>query len=758
WYIGETAIDDTDTIEIREDSVAKAYWDELPSFDSDDDGDDFEIIDDVNDGSEAGGSGSSGSGANDSSSAGNDGTNGTVNSGISGNNSDENDDANNNNSNITSSEAEEDADDELSEDTDQPDIKSNKESENNGQAKISSVSKIKNIKDLTPDEVVEEDLFYARFVDTIDSPCNYTINKVRVSNGTLWGSYLVNVPTPCRQCSSYSLSFAGWEYNGKILSDNDIVKLSEDATIYAKYNKIGTANKYKLNFPEYNKTVTVEDGDMLSDYDIPTPKRKGDSFIGWIKSESYPISDPEQITFANDVRFSKNMTTGSTTSYYAAWENTLKNHYITTTDSLTMKEIYYVNEEVLPEFGCCEGPYIITKYSNKDLENANKIYQKILSKKGENKYLVILPKNYEFKTKKHNNCSYIYTNLETDEFIRAVNMLFLTNFNVLNYLTTSFDTDLNELLDDAVWGVGTNKTIDGIECLYEVFKSFDEESLYCGIRTNKFIKLSNKCKKVDQKVEEWVNKLGFDTNTTITDAIIKLNDYLHDNMAYDFYFLIRDVLFTSVETRQEAYQIHDNKKYHGICSGYSMLTSAIFAKCGYYAPCAYNGTLAKGEGDHAFNQVVINGKKLYIDYTYNSPRDESRDMLFLDEESMNNSSNHKAPFVMDEMDKYAVVNETISDSTKPSKAVIKKISNPKSGKIIIKLKKDSNINGYQVEYSTNKNFSKSKTIYSKKSSIAIKNLVRNDYYIRVRACYNSSYTKTFKTYGSWSSKAKKTVK
>lgn len=74
-------------------------------------------------------------------------------------------------------------------------------------------------------------------------------------------------------------------------------------------------------------------------------------------------------------------------------------------------------------------------------------------------------------------------------------------------------------------------------------------------------------------------------------------------------------------------------------------------------------------------------------------------------------------------------------------------------KILLKYKKVKGAKGYQIKYSTNKKFKKSKKITTKKLKYIIKKVRKKKYYIRVRAfkTYNSK-----RVYGKWSKR--KTVK
>lgn len=94
---------------------------------------------------------------------------------------------------------------------------------------------------------------------------------------------------------------------------------------------------------------------------------------------------------------------------------------------------------------------------------------------------------------------------------------------------------------------------------------------------------------------------------------------------------------------------------------------------------------------------------------------------------------------------------------KPAKvSATKKTIKGAKKKITVKIKKVSGAAGYQIQYSTKKNFSKavkSKNVTKAAASkqVTLKNVKKGTYYVRVRA-YKKSGSK--KVYGSWSAKIK----
>lgn len=93
----------------------------------------------------------------------------------------------------------------------------------------------------------------------------------------------------------------------------------------------------------------------------------------------------------------------------------------------------------------------------------------------------------------------------------------------------------------------------------------------------------------------------------------------------------------------------------------------------------------------------------------------------------------------------------------PEKTTIEKLSSPAAKKAVISWEKaNSTINGYEVTYSTNKNFSKSITKKTSKTSLKLASLKsKKTYYVKVRA-YKKADGKTL--YGEYSKNMKVSVK
>ena len=99
--------------------------------------------------------------------------------------------------------------------------------------------------------------------------------------------------------------------------------------------------------------------------------------------------------------------------------------------------------------------------------------------------------------------------------------------------------------------------------------------------------------------------------------------------------------------------------------------------------------------------------------------------------------------------------EPSGDQVTPSKPVIKKAVSKKRKQIQIHWKKANNADGYQIRFSTDKNFKKKELTTVPGTKTTLKNLKGKTYYIAVRAYYVGL---DGIVYGAWSKKKKVTVK
>lgn len=111
-------------------------------------------------------------------------------------------------------------------------------------------------------------------------------------------------------------------------------------------------------------------------------------------------------------------------------------------------------------------------------------------------------------------------------------------------------------------------------------------------------------------------------------------------------------------------------------------------------------------------------------------------------------------------DTYSGKSMTITIKVLPGKVSVASLKTAGGKKLKVTYKKSANVTGYQIQYSTSKNFkSGTKTVTKKGTSATLSKLKKGKkYYVRVRA-YTSvkSGKKTVKMYGSWG-KAKVSAK
>ena len=108
---------------------------------------------------------------------------------------------------------------------------------------------------------------------------------------------------------------------------------------------------------------------------------------------------------------------------------------------------------------------------------------------------------------------------------------------------------------------------------------------------------------------------------------------------------------------------------------------------------------------------------------------------------------------------YQSGSKSITITVKPGKEKTTSLKSAKSSYMTVKWAKDSRATGYQIEYSTNKNFKSSKVVSVGKNTTVSKSIkslkAGKKYYVRVRA-YKTS--QNAKIYGSWSTVKTVTVK
>lgn len=193
-----------------------------------------------------------------------------------------------------------------------------------------------------------------------------------------------------------------------------------------------------------------------------------------------------------------------------------------------------------------------------------------------------------------------------------------------------------------------------------------------------------------------------------------------------------------------------------------------------YALCGINGYEAipirvdckaegrenpENEATHAINQVKINRKEYFIDYTW-SDKNRPEQYMFLTKEDLIFQYHRNPTSYMENSQR---IGKAITYDRKQTLLTVTKVTslkNNKGKKFTIKYKKVKNAAGYELQYSTNKKFTSAKKKTISKTKVTVGKLKKKTYYVRIRPykkvqCYFGDGThSTVKYYGSWS-KAKK---
>ena len=110
-------------------------------------------------------------------------------------------------------------------------------------------------------------------------------------------------------------------------------------------------------------------------------------------------------------------------------------------------------------------------------------------------------------------------------------------------------------------------------------------------------------------------------------------------------------------------------------------------------------------------------------------------------------------------DAHAATTKVITIKVNPKKASIKSAKSKDKKQLTISWKRDSQVSGYEIQYSTDKNFKNAKTVTVTKNKTTSKSINKlksgKKYYVRVRAYKTVSGVKI---YGSYSKAKTVTVK
>lgn len=316
------------------------------------------------------------------------------------------------------------------------------------------------------------------------------------------------------------------------------------------------------------------------------------------------------------------------------------------------------------------------------------------------------------------------------------------------YNTTKVSTDLYESIfaDDNKISLKAGDYLafsyDQIEYRGEILESGNNYNYIFTISATYYDNY-NQEQYIDLKTEEIINSLNLN-NLSEYEKAAKINEWIYNNVKYD-YNVVDYLPFTPYNALVSG---------KAVCQGFSTLTYLLATKAGL------NTHIIRSD-NHSWNVVEIDGKWYYWDTTYNnSAKNPNKYFLVCSKHSsgkiVNNSRKNLEFFNKHKLSDTCYINCNSNKKKNSSSTLVKpNIKNLKvkksKNKINISWKKNKNVTGYQVQYSTTKRFKKKNTktitITKNKPSASFKRRKGKTYYVRVRA-YKSS-CKEHKKY-AWS--------
>ena len=303
------------------------------------------------------------------------------------------------------------------------------------------------------------------------------------------------------------------------------------------------------------------------------------------------------------------------------------------------------------------------------------------------------------------------------------------------YNTTKVSTDLYESIfaDDNKISLKAGDYLafsyDQIEYRGEILESGNNYNYIFTISATYYDNY-NQEQYIDLKTEEIINSLNLN-NLSEYEKAAKINEWIYNNVKYD-YNVVDYLPFTPYNALVSG---------KAVCQGFSTLTYLLATKAGL------NTHIIRSD-NHSWNVVEIDGKWYYWDTTLNhSANNPNKYFLVCSKHSsgkiVNNSRKNLEFFNKHKLSDTCYINCNSNKKTNSSSTVKPKIN--------ISWKKNKNVTGYQVQYSTTKRFKKKNTktitITKNKPSASFKRRKGKTYYVRVRA-YKSS-CKEHKKY-AWS--------
>ncbi|MDO5156005.1 MAG: leucine-rich repeat protein [Eubacteriales bacterium] len=611
----------------------------------------------------------------------------------------------------------------------------------------------------TSDANQEENMHSVTFVDT--RARNNAIAVLPVENGTVWGNYLPKLSGLEYTKVDLRYDFVGWETDDNhLIQADEVVDLDSNIKLYSKFKFTGEEleKTYKVQFQVIHKTISVKLGTTLHTTYNP-PQRKNDKFIGW--SSHYPIEPHDTLITEKTILMINLFDNDKLLKLYPIYESDLiEPRSIKAKDILNGKPIYRLNDNNIGTItdygdGTTENSYYLeqTNFYETDKKNAENIKNKIM-RSGKEK-IAILPKGYRVNVEKLKKSGYevIKTNLELDDYISALTYMNCRYFQYLQMIQTPYFENEEQLTKWDKKGVGYHFSVADFE-LSKV--PSESKGFIYYINQNKYVKYYNMCMGMEHKLQGIASKLKFHKDMAVTDALWAIKSLVTSEYAYDTPLQIYDLHWMLEDTNPNRNkQYHTN--HHGVCASYSKLACALLGLYGYDAPPTAVGN--ETTTTHSVNQVVLDGKTYYCDYTWVSANSDR--FMFMTSENMI-FSNHMHPKA-DDMGKKV----SYSRRTSNLQALkIKSAKNTKEKKLTICYNKIKNADGYQIQYSTKKDFKNAKMKDITKAQVTLANLKKyQTYYVRIRpykfvslrSCETNKIG-AVKYFGPWSSMKSAAIK
>lgn len=246
-----------------------------------------------------------------------------------------------------------------------------------------------------------------------------------------------------------------------------------------------------------------------------------------------------------------------------------------------------------------------------------------------------------------------------------------------------------------------------------------------------------------------------------------VNDSQNPYLVTGAYLTAGDSYYLVIETTGSAYSsvftVRAHSHNYSVVQNYPAVYDANDASLcqngGSYSICAYCG-------DTVTNAVYYYPKKITLKtktFTYNGKAKKTTVTAYDSAGGVIPSSQYTVKYKNNKKPGYGTVTVTFKGNysgamtakitIKPKKPTLSSVKTNAKKKITVKWKKDSNVTGYQIQYSTSKKFTSktTKSITIKKKSTTSKTVSKlkskKKYYVRIRS-YKQSGGK--KIYGAWS--------